>query len=204
LRVTASAGVAEILARESEEDVVGRADQALYASKKAGRNCGHIHDGRTCRLLRIQEAVAKPAAAKGQKSLADAADSVGEAHHTADGGPKVGDEWLFDADVATDALFREPLTNVASRPAFFDDLIRRLGELRRGGPPLTLMLIQVDSYARLVSDHGPTCAEAVLRIAAQLINAAMRDMDTIARLSEDTFVLLRPGEVLADGVTIAE
>jgi len=119
-------------------------------------------------------------------------------------GPKVGDEWLFDSEIATEVLFHEPLTNVASRPEFFDGLIRRLAELRRGGPSLTLLLVQVDAYPRIVSDHGPTCAEAVLRIAAQLINASMRDMDTLARLSEDTFVVLRPGEVLNDCMTIAE
>jgi diguanylate cyclase len=113
---------------------------------------------------------------------------------------------LFDAEaeVTTDVLFREPLANVESRPAFFDCLIRRLGEVRRGGPPLTLLLIQVDAYGRIVSDHGPTKADVVLRIAAQLINASMRDMDAIARLSDDTFVLLLPGAVLTDGVTIAE
>src|SRR5437762_7442912 len=40
LRVTASAGVAELLPRDSEDDLVGRADLALYASKKAGRKIG--------------------------------------------------------------------------------------------------------------------------------------------------------------------
>src|SRR5262245_10852537 len=205
LRVTASAGVAEILAKESQEDIVGRADQALYASKKAGRNCGHIHDGRVCRLLRLQEPKAEPA--KGVKPAAGSAPASPSAPgtgHPTPPGPKVGDEWLFDPEIGTDALFHEPLTNVASRPDFFDGLIRRLSELRRGGPSLTLLMVQVDGYSRIVSDHGPTCAEAVLRIAAQLMNASMRDIDTLARLKDDTFVVLRPGEVLNDCVTIAE
>jgi diguanylate cyclase len=208
LRVTASAGVAEILAKESQEDIVGRADQALYASKKAGRNCGHIHDGRVCRLLRLQDA--KSAPTKGAKPTANGAaanstaGAVATAHPTGPTGPKVGDEWLFDPEIPTEALFHEPLTNVASRPDFFDGLIRRLSELRRGGPSLTLLMVQVDGYSRIVSDHGPTCAEVVLRIAAQLMNASMRDIDTLARLNDDTFVVLRPGEVLSDCVTIAE
>jgi diguanylate cyclase len=213
LRVSASAGVAEISARESQEDVVGRADQGLYASKKAGRNCGHLHDGRVCRLLRLQTPAAKSAAAVGSSTPAagtarPSADADGarasSGTHVHPAGPNVGDEWLFDPEIPTEVLFHEPLTNVASRPEFFDGLIRRLGELRRGGPSLTLLLVQVDGYSRIVSDHGPTCAEAVLRIASQLINASMRDMDALARLSEDTFVVLRPGEVLNDCVTIAE
>src|SRR5206468_341913 len=81
---------------------------------------------------------------------------------------------------------------------------RRLAQWRRSGTPLTLLLVQVDAYPQVVSDHGPGCAEVVLRIAAQLINASMRDMDHLARLSEDTFALLLPGALLSDGMTIAQ
>jgi len=185
LRVTSSAGVAEVMAGDTEVELIGRADEGLYASKNAGRNCGHIHDGRTCRLLRLQEPLANPA----QEETASA---------------KIGDEWLFEAEVSTQDLFHESLPNVASRPAFFDDLIRRLAQWRREGTPLTVMLVQVDAYPRIVSDHGPTCAEVILRIASQFINASMRDMDHVARLSEDTFALLLPGALLASGVAIAE
>jgi diguanylate cyclase len=45
LRVTASAGMAEIIGHEPGERAVARADAALYCSKKAGRNQGHYHDG---------------------------------------------------------------------------------------------------------------------------------------------------------------
>ena len=183
-RITVSGGVAELLTGEMEQEIIGRADEALYASKNAGRNCAHIHDSRTTRLLRYHE----PASCTSAAATAD----------------QVGDEWLYEAEVSTEALFREPIPNVASRPAFFDDLIRRLGQWRRGGPPLTLLLIQVDAYPRIVSDHGPSCAEVVLRITAQFINALMRDMDHIARLSDDTFAVLLPGAVLSDGVAIAE
>jgi diguanylate cyclase len=186
LRITASAGVSEIRTGDTEKQTVGRADEALYASKKAGRNCGHHHDGRACRLIRLQEQPAPVSAAR-----LPAAD-------------KLGDEWMFEADVPTEALFREPIPNVDSRPAFFDDLIRRLAQWRRGSTPLTLLLVQVDSYQRIVGDHGPQAGEIVLRVASQLINATMRDMDHVARLGEDTFALLLPGFLLHDGVAIAQ
>jgi diguanylate cyclase len=185
LRVTASAGVAEFMSGETETEMIGRADEALYASKNAGRNCGHLHDGRTSRLLRYQEPapVAPPPPAPAEK---------------------IGDEWLYELEACTETLFRESIPNVASRPAFFDDLIRRLAQWRRGGTPLTVLLVQLDAYQRIVSDHGMPAADVVLRITSQLINASMRDMDHVARLSEDTFALLLPGALLSDGATIAE
>jgi diguanylate cyclase len=220
LHLTASAGVAEILPREAEEDCLGRADLGLYASKNAGRNCGHFHDGRVCRLLRLPSSSAVSLSSAGSSGRANAA--AGASSRAADarvgreGGAsgslpgslaaaKVGDEWLFEAaEISTDALYREPLANIDSRPTFFDDMIRRLGQLRRGGPPVTLLLVQVDGYARIVSDHGPTRADVVLRITSQFINASLRDMDHVCRLSEDTFAVLLPGAVINDGSAIAE
>ena len=46
LQVTASIGLAERLPGEDGLSLIKRADNALYASKKAGRNCIHWHDGK--------------------------------------------------------------------------------------------------------------------------------------------------------------
>ncbi len=45
LHVTASAGVAEFSPGETAAALIGRADEALYASKEMGRDCTHFHDG---------------------------------------------------------------------------------------------------------------------------------------------------------------
>jgi diguanylate cyclase len=48
LRVTASIGMAECTAGEDPPQLVRRADDGVYASKKAGRNCSHWHNGVEC------------------------------------------------------------------------------------------------------------------------------------------------------------
>ncbi|HEX5106336.1 MAG TPA: diguanylate cyclase [Pirellulaceae bacterium] len=184
LSVTLSSGLADLLPGDDEKEIVRRADEALYSSKKAGRNCAHYNDGRTNHFIKPEQARILP-------PVPIAASSV-------------GDEWLFESEESTEVLAREPIPQVSSRPAFFDDLIRRLSQWRRGRTPLALLLVQVDSLPRIVNDHGPSASEVVLRVTAQLINAVMRDMDHVARLGEDTFALILPGALLADSVGIAE
>ncbi len=53
LRVTASGGVAELMHGETIEEWLQRADDGLYQSKEAGRNCGHWMEGTTAHLIEI-------------------------------------------------------------------------------------------------------------------------------------------------------
>ncbi len=50
-RVTVSVGVATAMPQEDVASLLGRADQALYAAKQAGRDCTFFHDGSSCRRL---------------------------------------------------------------------------------------------------------------------------------------------------------
>lgn len=182
--ITASGGVAEFMPGETDKELVRRADEALYASKRGGRNRAHFNDGRSNHI--IQSAAAK---------------AVGPAPL---GANQVGDEWLYEPEPAAVSPFQEAIPQISNRPAFFDALIGRLAEGRRGGAPVTLLMVQVDSLSRIVSDHSPSAGDVVLRVVAQLTTAVMRDMDLVARLGDDTFILMLPGAMLGDGIRIAE
>jgi diguanylate cyclase (GGDEF)-like protein len=62
--ITASAGLAEAMPGEQAHELIDRADVALYACKRAGRNCQFWHDGNHVRPLgeqSIDAALAEPA-----------------------------------------------------------------------------------------------------------------------------------------------
>jgi diguanylate cyclase len=113
LSVTASGGLAEFLPGDNDKQLIQRADESLYASKKAGRNCAHYNDGRSNHKIQLDVAAALAGIPQADK---------------------IGDEWLFEADDLTDSD-RRPMPHVSSRPVFFDDMIRRLSHCRRGGTP---------------------------------------------------------------------
>jgi diguanylate cyclase len=64
LAVTVSVGIAEVQFPDDADEFVHRADAALYAAKKAGRNCCYAVDGETCSLVEAdcpKDPVAVPA-----------------------------------------------------------------------------------------------------------------------------------------------
>lgn len=184
LHVSVSAGLAELQSGEDEQGLIQRVDEALYASKKGGRNCIHWNDGTNNHLLKID------AARKQQPGPPDDVSAL------------LGDEWQCETDLSPDSPYQDANALVSPRSAFLDDLIRRMAHFRREGAPLTLLLVQVDRLPQVVESHGDEAAAAVLRVIAQLINANMRDMDHVSRLASDTYALLLPGCRIGGGVQV--
>ncbi|GIW95389.1 MAG: hypothetical protein KatS3mg110_3430 [Pirellulaceae bacterium] len=182
LRVTASAGVASFLPQESAADLVKRADEALYACKKAGRNCGHYHDGK--QILPIVQTTT----ACQDEPLAE---------------PSSGEASEIDVPSHGSAL-RDPLTGLSTEEVFRDDLERRLAAWRRGGPDLALILLEIDRFARLGTTFGSSAQKLVLKAASQFLKAAVRDMDHIARLGNCQFAMLLPGATAENAHAVAE
>jgi len=76
LRLTVSLGLAVVAEGDDSVSVVKRADEALYASKHSGRNCGHLHDGGRCELIHPAEPASeasssRPAAESDHAGVAD-------------------------------------------------------------------------------------------------------------------------------------
>ncbi len=185
LRVTASAGLAQYRPNEDSESLVKRADVALYSSKEAGRDRGQWHDGDNCHPLVDKSQLGPARLPRSEPSSSAAHDSNNDKSAS-----------------RSDRL--DPLTGLSNRTTFCEDVNRRVAEWKRGGATLSVILLEIDEYAATVKQRGKQTAEIVLRAATQFLEAAMRDMDHVARYDDDTFALLLPGARLDDAVKVAE
>ncbi len=179
LRVTASGGVAGFLPNEATEALVKRADDALYACKQAGRNCGHWHDGEKCHSM------TKTSSA--ETATTDSADRAAAAEKP-----------------AAQPSNRDPVTGLSARGPFLEDVERRLAEWRRGGPDVSLILVEIDRFEKLIKAFGEAAGDTMLRATAQLLKVMMRDMDHVARFDSRQFALMLPGAATQDAEAVAE
>ncbi len=199
LKVAASAGLAELLRDEDLDTLVRRADDALYASKEAGRDCGHWHDGENFHPL--SSATAGCVDDSDEVSLNETqAESSAAEQRAGEAQPTLELPALLDAN----ELGLDSLTGLSNRSAFLDDMNRRVAEWKRGGAPASAMLARVDGFAELASNEGREQSQVVLRAVAQFFKAAMREMDHVARFDDETFAMLLPAARMADTARIAE
>ena len=78
LKVTCSLGVSQFLADDDVPRLIRRSDDALYASKKAGRNCGYWHTGADQVPMVNAEKVAPVPAAEASASPQPSSDTLEE------------------------------------------------------------------------------------------------------------------------------
>ncbi len=218
LHVTASSGLAELLPNETAANLIKRSDEALYTSKEAGRDCGHWHDGEQSHRIGkpVAEApVVEQVEPATEKDPEPAREAAAETSTTAEPEPEVVPTApavleptpVFDVGMesnAPDVERRDALTGLSNRGVFEQELSRRVAEWKRGGSMLTIMLIEVDRYRRVLTDKGTTGGNVVLRAATQFLKAAMREMDHVARFDEAVFALMLPAAALPEATGVAE
>jgi diguanylate cyclase (GGDEF)-like protein len=96
---------------------------------------------------------------------------------------------------ASAALFEkltleDPLTGIANRRCFERAASESLGEKGSAHHPLSLALVDVDSFKQINDSFGHLVGDKVLQIVASLLIEHVRADDTAARLAGDEFVVL--------------
>jgi diguanylate cyclase len=174
LKVTCSLGVAEFMDDGDIARLIRHADDALYTSKKAGRNCGHWNTGTAhVPITRPEEAtVAPPPAAA----------------------PTPAPEPPKTAEPA-------PSPNGAT---FIQLLKRRVTESNRFGIPISIMFLRIEDIDIVNRKYGSAIARQMVDTAAPAFQKCLREMDVMTKLENGEIVIMMPGSGRSEVARVAK
>lgn len=190
VRVTISLGLAEVMPSDDSATFVRRADEALYLSKSAGRNCGHFHSGTDFLSLDspriIESDTPTPTAPAGEApSLA----LYSEAPPAPAPRPQPARTTLSSSQPNLVDTDEDPLTGLPGAPPFSSEMRRRVQRARSEDRPLTLLLVDVDYLGEMNRKSGTSTGDRVLRRLADILRSTARDCDFAARYHDGQFAL---------------
>lgn len=86
----------------------------------------------------------------------------------------------------------DPLTGIANRRTAEEQLRLLLAAPLAAGTRITVVLLELDGVQPIRDAHGPAIGDAVLKVVARRLEAAVRITDLAARLEGERFVVLLP------------
>lgn len=110
--------------------------------------------------------------------------------------------WLLEQ--VQQAATTDGLTGIANRRTFDTVLERELSRAARTGDPLSLLMMDLDSFKPLNDTYGHQMGDDVLRAVAASLQHACRDFDTVARYGGEEFAVVMPGCGLEEATRTAE
>jgi diguanylate cyclase (GGDEF)-like protein len=100
---------------------------------------------------------------------------------------------------------QDGLTGLANRRLFDEALVREHSRASRGEQPLSLLMIDVDSFKAFNDAYGHVAGDDALRQVAQAIRVCLRRANDLpVRYGGEEFAVLSPGTPLEGGRHIAE
>lgn len=96
----------------------------------------------------------------------------------------------------------DPLTGLPNRTLLLDRLHQALARSSRTGWSVDMLFVDIDDFKVINDSLGHSAGDAVLLAVAQLLQASVRAMDTIARIGGDEFAVLL--ENCDDAVMVAQ
>jgi two-component system, cell cycle response regulator len=90
------------------------------------------------------------------------------------------------------AALTDPLTGMQNRRYFDDALKEYIGEFRRIGKPLGLMILDLDHFKQVNDTHGHDVGDEVLKAVGNCLKDMTRYHDVVARLGGEEFAVVAP------------
>ncbi len=93
-------------------------------------------------------------------------------------------------DKVNQLAFFDPLTKLPNRRTLNDRLSQAMASSKRGGRYGALMMLDLDNFKPLNDTHGHGAGDLLLEAVAGRMMACVREVDTVARIGGDEFVVL--------------
>jgi diguanylate cyclase (GGDEF)-like protein len=115
---------------------------------------------------------------------------------------------ILEQRQTVDALAAEsrtdPLTGLANRRSFDEELVRRFDQWKRYKVPVALLMVDIDNFKRINDRYGHPVGDSALVWVAGIQLKAVRQMDVAARYGGEEFGIILPGTKLSDAANVAE
>lgn len=115
----------------------------------------------------------------------------------------ITDRKLLELELARLAS-TDPLTDLPNRRHFVNVANLEVERFRRFSVPGTVIMIDVDHFKQVNDTYGHASGDEVLRSACQSLRQSLREIDLLARLGGEEFVVLLPGTSAEGGLVVAE
>ena len=98
----------------------------------------------------------------------------------------------------------DPLTQLANRALFQDEMERALRVDRLSGEQVAVLMIDLDDFKEVNDSMGHHAGDALLVAVAERLRTCVRPGDTVARLGGDEFAILLPATDRLRAAAVAE
>lgn len=99
-------------------------------------------------------------------------------------------ELLSMREALREQATHDPLTGLPNRLLFSDRLTQKLVQSRRKGTLLAVMFFDLDRFKLINDTLGHNVGDHLLKEIAKRLTATLREMDTIARMGGDEFIVI--------------
>lgn len=91
-----------------------------------------------------------------------------------------------------DQAIRDSLTGLHNRRYLDETLSRDLSQAKRGGYPLTVVMVDLDFFKRVNDTYGHAAGDEVIKALAEILQADARESDLICRYGGEEFLISLP------------
>jgi diguanylate cyclase len=97
----------------------------------------------------------------------------------------------------------DPLTGLKNRRGFDVVLSSQVAACRSGGPPLSLILADIDHFKAINDRYGHPAGDDVLKWFSRILSGNVKGRDTVARYGGEEFAVILPATPLENACKVA-